>query len=137
MPSIALQAIARLRRLVTALEGGDDDARWLASRLQQYLGGAERGLTLDMALELSPMPGTNAWWTDDAIESRDAALQELATRFWPSRKVAGQAFEIHRAALRYAASAWRFDRVRADMPAHYAGTVKERLWAAFMVRRAV
>jgi hypothetical protein len=42
-----------------------------------------------------------------------------------------QAQEIWTTARRYAASAWRFDQDRDEMPAHYAGTPKECLWQAF------
>ncbi len=34
-------------------------------------------------------------------------------------------------AARYAASAWRHDRKRGEMPRQYQGTVKECLWLAF------
>ena len=84
-----------------------------------------------MALGLAPMPGTNAWWTDLAIETRDAALRTMAIRFWPDRRVASQAYQIERRASRYAASSWRFDRERSDMPECYAGTETEWLWLAF------
>ncbi len=123
--------VARLRRLAVVLRDGDGDAQWLARGLCEYLDGAERGLSLDLALDLSPAPGQANWWTAEGIEARDAALREMAARFWPERKVASQAYEIHRAALRYAASSWRFDHERADMPGHYRGNKSEYLWLAF------
>ena len=131
MTSPALASIAGLRRLAAALVDGDDDARWLASRLRNYFADAPRGLTVDMAFDLAPMPGTNAWWTDLAIETRDAALRTMAIRFWPDRGVASQAYQIERRASRYAASSWRFDRERSDMPECYVGTDMECLWRAF------
>ena len=135
MTSPALTAIARLRRLAAALEVGEQpdlgDGAWLAERLARYLDGAERGLTVETALDLAPMPGQASWWTEEATQARDDALRQMAARFWPERRVAGQAYEIHRAALRYVASAWRFDRGRADMPERYVGTAAEWLWQAF------
>ena len=104
---------------------------WLASRLRNYLGGAERGLTVDVALDLAAMPGAAAWWTAEAIEARDAALRELAARFYPGCKVASQAYKIERLALRYATSAGRFDRDRPEMPPRYCGSESEHLWRAF------
>lgn len=131
MPSPALTSIRKLRRLVVTLQAGDEDARWLAERLARYLAAADRGLTLDMALDLAPLPGAAAWWTDEAIEARDAALRGLAARFYPGRRVAGQAYKIERLAARYATSAWRFDRDRSEMPERYCGGESECLWRAF------
>ena len=68
---------------------------------------------------------------EEAIRVRDCALRELAGRFHGARSVSGQAQEIRRRALRYAASAWRFDSARSAMPGRYAGTQKEYLWHAF------
>ncbi len=42
-----------------------------------------------------------------------------------------QAKQISLLGLRYAASAWRFERTSEDMPAHYQNTVKQPLWQAF------
>jgi hypothetical protein len=126
-----LDSIARLHRLASALKDGDDDARWLADRLQNYFDAAPRGLTLDLAFDLSPAPGQVSWWTARAIEARDSALRELAARFYSGRKPASQAYQIERQALRYAASTWRFDRERPDMPKEYTDTAAESLWWAF------
>ncbi len=135
MVSPALASIARLRRICSALEAGHapdaDDAAWLATRLRNYFADAPRGLTVDMALDLAPMPGAAAWWTDEAIEARDAALRDLAARFYPECRVASQAFQIARLSLRYAASAWRFDRESDATPERYRGTETECLWRAF------
>lgn len=136
MTTPALVSVEKLRRIAAALEAGrvpnPGDGAWLASRLRNYLEGAERGLTVDVALDLSPLPGAAAWWTNEGIERRDAALRDLAARFFAGRKVASQAYEIHHMALRYATSAWRFDRDRDAMPSRYGGTKSELLWAAFM-----
>jgi hypothetical protein len=67
---------------------------------------------------------------EEAIRTRDAALRELAERFHAERSVSRQAQEIRLRALRYAASAWRFDRERDAMPERYRGTPTECLWRA-------
>ncbi len=74
---------------------------------------------------------------EDAIRLRDAALRELAERFHGDRLVSCQAREIRRRALRYAASAWRFDRDRTAMPPRYSGTQKEYLWRTFKAGAAM
>lgn len=131
MRSPALASVEKLRRLVPIIEAGDADSKWLAGCLQQYLDGAERGLTVETALDLARQPGQVAWWTEAAIERRDTALRELAARFWPGSMVGSQARAIERLALRYATSAWRLDRERDDMPARHEGTATECLWRAF------
>ena len=68
---------------------------------------------------------------EDAIRLRDAALRELAERFHRTLSVSSQAQEVRRRALRYAASAWRFDRERGAMPPRYDGTQTKYLWRAF------
>ena len=65
------------------------------------------------------------------------ALRELVERFHGTRSVSGQAQEVRRRALRYAASAWRFDRDRDAMPPRYDGTQKEYLWRAFKAGAAM
>ncbi len=131
MASPALIAVDRLLRLIPVLEDGDADQQWLADRLSQYLADASRGLTIETALNLVPMPGQANWWTEAAIEARDIALRELAARFYPERRPASQAYQIERQALRYATSAWRFDRDQPEMPERYASTEAECLWVAF------
>jgi hypothetical protein len=49
----------------------------------------------------------------------------------PGQSPSAQAERIWTLATRYAASAWRFDQDLEAMPAHYDGTPKQNLWAAF------
>ena len=65
------------------------------------------------------------------MRRRDSALRSLALAFLSDLTVTRQADRIHQLSCRYAASAWRFDRERAEMPASYSGTVQEYLWLAF------
>jgi hypothetical protein len=62
---------------------------------------------------------------------RDEALRGLARRIAPGGSTAAKAKGVYRLALRYAASAWRFDREREAMPDTYFGTPNELLWRAF------
>ncbi len=133
----ALTSINSLRRLIPILEIGDDDARWLAARLRRYLADASRGLSLELALDLSPAPGQASWWTEEATQVRNAALRKMASRFWPDLDPGPQAREIERRVLRYHGTAWRLDRDRADMPERYAETEHEYLWCAFKAGAAM
>ncbi len=130
MDSPALTAVDRLRKLIPALDDGDADQQWLAGGLARYLSDAERGLSLELALDLSPAPGQAAWWTQEAAQARDAVLCEMAMRFWPDLLPGAQARHIERLALRYSAAGWLRDRDRADMPERLIGTEAEWLWRA-------
>jgi hypothetical protein len=71
------------------------------------------------------------WWREEAVRRRDAILRELAATFQPTQSASMQAKWIHMRAVRYAASAWRHDRARENMPPHYAGKPSVYLWQAF------
>ena len=105
---------------------------WLGRVLAEYL--AHRCPTIEDAMRLRGDRGGIPWWREQANRKRDAALRELAARHFARLSVTAQAREIHTLSLRYAASAWLFDRERAAMPPHYAGTAKEWLWRAFAAR---
>ncbi len=130
MPSPALTSILKLRHLVPVLEAGGADELWLAACILEYLDGAERGLTLDQALDLAPVPGAVSWWTAEQVEARDAAIRALAARYYPSLRPGTKARKIERLALRYATASWRHDRDHDVMPERYAGTEIEHLWRA-------
>jgi hypothetical protein len=105
---------------------------WLGRALAEYL--AHRCPTIEDAMQLRGDRGGIPWWREQANRKRDAALRELAARHFARLSVTAQAREIHTLSLRYAASAWLFDRERETMPPHYAGTAKECLWRAFATR---
>ena len=65
------------------------------------------------------------------MRSRDSALRALATRAYPGLSRSAQAKRIRCLTVRYAASAWRSDQSREEMPWHYAGKPQELLWRAF------
>jgi hypothetical protein len=120
--------IDRLRSIAAACEGGalGDDGRWLASRLRNYISTTHRGGTLDMALELVPLPGGEPWWATEARQRRDDALRKLAATHYATHPAPARA--IAEAATRYSASAWRFDQHRAEPPESYAGTERAVLF---------
>jgi hypothetical protein len=74
---------------------------------------------------------------EEAIRKRDAALRELARRFYSELPIAAQAREIHRLAIRYASSAWLREREAIAPPAGYEGTRLQWLWAAFKAGAAM
>ena len=131
MPSPALESAQRLRRLAAELEGGGEDSKWLANRLWRYVSEASRGLSIQEALDLDPALNGETWFQEERRDQRDTVLREMAQRFWPSRRPAGQAREIERRSLRYGGAAWGFDCDRHDMPENYRDGEFEFLWRAF------
>ncbi len=108
---------------------GAELADWLGQSLQGYL--SRRYQTVEDALGLRFPQGGVPWWREEAIRHRDAALRELADRFLPDLSPCAQARQIYSLAIRYAASTWRHDRVRREMPDDYRKTPKQCLWRAF------
>jgi hypothetical protein len=104
-------------------------ADWLGEAIDGYL--TRQFRTLEEAFGLIFPRGGIPWWREEAVRKRNAALRYLAETFLDELALGMQAQEIWTTARRYAASAWRFDQDRDEMPAHYAGTPKECLWQAF------
>jgi hypothetical protein len=104
-------------------------SNWLGESLKSYL--ERRADSIEGALGLSAPRGGVPWWMEAAIRERDAVLRRLARQFFAEHSVSAQARLIRQRALRYAASSWRFDRNRAEMPGHYDGTINALLWRAF------
>ena len=104
-------------------------AVWLASSLQSFLD--SRARSLNDAFGIRNARGGVPWRAEASIRARDCALRNLAASHLESLSVSAQADRIHRLSLRYAASSWRFDRERFEMPSSYRGTVQEQLWCAF------
>ena len=106
-----------------------DLAQWLGSALQGFLKRQHR--TMEEALGLRFPQGGVPWWREEAIRKRDAALRDLADGFFADLSPCAQAQRILVIAIRYAASAWRFDCNRDRIPDHYQGKSEEYLWLAF------
>ena len=87
--------------------------------------------SLEDALGLRFPRGGVPWWREEAIRERNAALRDLAGRFYGGLAVSAQAKGVWLLTSRYGASTWRFDRDRSEMPAAYAGTEKQYVWLAF------
>ncbi len=128
-----LNSIEKLREITRRCQAGEplthELSRWLGHSLRQFLD--HRCHSVDLALGLRFPKGGIPWWREEAIRKRDSALRELAKRFHDGLSPCAQAREICTKARRYAACAWRHDRNRHEIPAHYLGTVKEYLWSAF------
>ena len=103
--------------------------QWLGASLDRFL--LRRCPTIEDAFGLRAPRGGVPWWLEEAIRCRDTALRELAGRFFADASIARRARQIHVLAVRYAASAWRYDRERDASPARYGGTPGEWLWRAF------
>jgi hypothetical protein len=123
----AIRAIERRCRDHKPLSA--EQRRWLGDALSAFL--EHRCSSIDSALGLANPRGGVPWWLEEAIRKRNAALQALARTWYAGLSASAQAEQIWTLTTRYAASAWRFDQGREDMPAHYAGTPKHYLWAAF------
>jgi hypothetical protein len=127
-----LQTIENLRQVARHLSERetlpDPLAQWLASSLGEFL---RRRASLEEAFGLHSSRGGVPWWLEEAMRQRDAALRQLALRFYPGSSLSARAHAIRTRALRYAASAWRRDRCQDAMPPDYAGRQSEWLWRAF------
>ena len=125
--------IQNLREISRRCEAGEpldvELARWLGHSLTLFL--ERQAYTLEEAIGLHFGRGGVPWWLEDAMRRRDTALRELADAYLKGLSTAARARAIHREALRYAASSWRADRERREMPQWYAGTIHEGLWRAF------
>ena len=106
-----------------------DLADWLGNSLQGYLD--RRYCSFEEAFGLIFPRGGIPWWREEAMRARDAALRDFAEIFLGDLATGTQAREIWTAGSRYAASAWRFDCDKDDLPEYYEGTQKECLWRAF------
>ena len=104
-------------------------SHWLGHSLEKFL--QHSCTSVDDALGLRFAQGGVPWWREEAIRERDAALRELAERFFGELAHTARARRIRTLSVRYAASAWRFDREGDAMPARHVDTPHEYLWRAF------
>ena len=128
-----LRNIQQLREIANSCLNGKplppNLARWLGSSLDEYL--SQRVRSIEDAMGLRSARGGVPWWMEEAIRKRDRALRMLAAEFAAHLGSCAQARYIYQLAIRYAASAWRFDRNRATLPEGYVGSLNEYLWLAF------
>ncbi len=126
-PVVRLRAIARSCESCEPLDPAL--ARWLGNVLNTFF---ERETTsLEEIMGLRYGRGGLPWRRAEAMRERDAALRALAQSFFAGDSPCTRSKEIARLAARYDASAWRIDRSRDAMPAHYAGKPQALLWRAF------
>jgi len=128
-----LQNISLLDEISRRCASGDaldrDQARWLGDALRRFL--SRQSPTIEDAFGLRSARGGVSWRQELAIRRRNAALVELARRHLSNRSATAQAKAIHTMCVRYAASAWRFDRHCTVLPTAYSGLPQEFLWKAF------
>ena len=123
--------------LLREISGRCLDGRPLSTEQQEWLGRVlcrflrQQDRTIEDAMGLRFPRGGVPWWREEAIRKRDAALRELAVRYFPTLTVTAQARKLRQLTVRYAASAWRFDSTDSELPAHYRDTAHEWLWLAF------
>ena len=104
-------------------------AFWLGSCLENYLN--FRARDMDDAFRLRNGRGGVPWWMEEALYKRDAALRKLSAIHFAGLAPTACARRIRESAERYAASSWRFDQKRSEMPDAYERTPKQYLWEAF------
>ena len=93
----------------------DPEVRAIGDGLLAYLSGA--AATLDIALAVQPGPGQRSAATTLRTTERNALLRRAAEQFFADRKPTQQAYELHRAITRYAASSWpREKQARIERP---------------------
>lgn len=117
-PTSPLAAERMLARLMAA--AGNDDpgaADWLAKAWQGMLDGE----AFEVAAGMCP-----TWRADRIRAERDGILVEIWGRWFPTLRPDPAAREIHRRALRYAASAW--PREAGTFPTHRVDTLEADLW---------
>jgi hypothetical protein len=104
-------------------------ASWLANSLQSFLD--QRSPSLNDAFGLRNARGGIPWRVEASIRVRDASLRSLCKAYLGGLTISAQAERIHQLSVRYAASSWRFDRERAEMPLAYCATPQQFLWQSF------
>src|SRR5262245_46006525 len=128
-----LRAIQNLREIAERCRRGvpldGQLAVWLSDSLESFL--AHRAASIEEALGLRAPRGGVPWWREEAMRRRDSLLREFAAAFYPNRSLCAAARQIRLLSLRYASSAWRFDREQDAMPEQYRGTPKEWIWRIF------
>src|SRR5579872_1887852 len=123
------------QRCLRGMPLDDGLARWLGTSHDQFL--KHRARTIEDAMGLRFARGGVPWWMEEAIRKRDAALRELARRFYSGLPASVQAREIQRLAVRYASSVWLRERDAVAPPPAHEGTRLQWLWAAFKAGAAM
>lgn len=131
---IPVTPVERLREIARRCLNGEpldiDLSHWLGDALDTYLD--REATSLDEAFGLRYGRGGVSCWREAAMRQRDAALREMAaTCFTDDVSPCCRSQQMAQLARRYAATAWRTDKVRTRMPESYSGTDKEFLWRAF------
>ena len=125
--------IANLREIARRCRTGEplssNLSLWLGDSLNAFL--SRQCASIEDALGLRAPRGGVPWWREEAIRRRDSAIRTLADDLFTELRPSTQARQIHTLAVRYAASAWRYDQCLEQVPVHYRGKPHEWLWQAF------
>src|SRR5690242_20630635 len=128
-----LTTIDNLREIARCCQAGEvldqDLSHWLEASLERFL--RRQCQSIEEAMGLRAARGGVPWWLEEAMRQRDAALRDLAGRFFATLSASAQARQIHVLSLRYGASAWNLDRKVSEMPQRYLAKPSEWLWRAF------
>jgi hypothetical protein len=106
-----------------------DQIKWLGDSIAAFLD--RNHSTIDEAMGLQAGRGGAASLRAQAIRNRDAALRELAGRYYPGLHLSAQARTIRMLTIHYGGMGWRRDRQLTAPPPYYADAPHELLWRAF------
>lgn len=128
-----IRSIHNLREVGRRCEEGEpldqELSYWLSEGIRAFLD--RESSCLEHAFGLQVGRGGVPWWKEEAICVRDRALRALVEGYPSDMSVTAKARLLNNLSLRYAASAWRYDRTKEHMPDWYRGTHREKLWIAF------
>lgn len=131
-----LATVDRLRKIAAELASGRPvNDVWLGESLQRFL--SEPGLTLEHAFGLASSRGKESWRTIEQRRRRENAIQSIEKIIGRPDLPFHERAVVLRAVLRHYGARWlRTDRQRnGKIPASYAGSVDEHLFAAFEAQR--
>ncbi len=106
-----------------------DVSVWLGRSLRAYLD--KQAETLNEAFGIQNPRGGVDWRHAACIARRDKALRALADENFQNMRITAKARTVLELTNRYAATAWRLDRNKFEMPQSYRNRPTRWLWIAF------
>jgi hypothetical protein len=118
----------KLADIAEALKSGgiltEDDRATLSEAFDRIMGGENAAVALGVAVG----PGQRSFQYAERHRRRDKLLRATAERFWPGKRQAEQARQLHFGISRYRNTPWINDRVLEECPARLVGTEQEMFW---------